>query len=669
MQGNDDAGEVGAGIGVLRSISVLANPGADRPDLPTVTTPQTLTHDIRVTGPIPTVGDVTFAGRLGRRVTARRDGVALTFVRRALYLDPTDDSTDAPALHHGLADSRDSSGSGTDQPVARPEVSEPPTRVFEVRRGSAAGSTAREGSTEREWRAGVHRAQAGASPVADESAVERAQRQSGATPASRPAAGGDDRGRDAPGPSVEDAWTHRLERLAGGVRPRRIHGPRPSSTSADVHPESGHGEPARSRDRAAGTRDDRAGRVPGQQPSTRAARSTVPSGSRERVQSLHEITVLRRAGPERATVDPALSPGAVETPTVPGGRESRESSIHRQREPTFRRRAPAGVAREDIPDERPHPGRRPSTAVGPATPSTPGDDTTHARSGPNGPEPGERHDPTGSKTVESRVPPVVLERGIANRAFGRTSVTRPAGRDSLWTSVAATPGQEQRDAASAGTSPQPPAETAPRRPVAPPWMGPSPGAPGTHEQVRREARWTPRRRVHDAVTRVRERPPKSFPERVVARGLWAGEASEDRPYTGDRREGATASDRAQTEPDPAGGLTPTTARRAGDSRARMAVGPDTPAADDRSAPDATEPPSPAPADRRRRAVQAGPARIGSVARMPTLTHQAGSPHPEQSRTEATRAPGRPTAGTDQQTPSRLPPTTTEPDSAGGLSPT
>lgn len=73
----DDSGA--PDVRVLRPVSVLTDPRvADEP--PTITDGLRCLRDVRVLGPTPTVGDVSFAGRLGRRVAARRDRVAPTLV-------------------------------------------------------------------------------------------------------------------------------------------------------------------------------------------------------------------------------------------------------------------------------------------------------------------------------------------------------------------------------------------------------------------------------------------------------------------------------------------------------------------------------------------------------------------------------------------------------------
>jgi len=84
-------------VGVLRPVSVLTDPRVtDEP--PTVTDGLRCLRDVRVLGPTPAVGGVSFAGRLGRRVAARRDRVALTLVRRQLGVAGERRDEDGPTL-------------------------------------------------------------------------------------------------------------------------------------------------------------------------------------------------------------------------------------------------------------------------------------------------------------------------------------------------------------------------------------------------------------------------------------------------------------------------------------------------------------------------------------------------------------------------------------------
>jgi hypothetical protein len=139
------------GIGVLRSVGVLTEPD-ERGDPPTVTDGLRRTRDIRTLGPMPTVGDVSFAGRLGRRVAERRRGVALTFARRTLAAaDAERAEQDGP-----LSELATSGGVVTDvdRPTGSvgPLAADRPARVFATPRSptdDAAGEPTERASPER----------------------------------------------------------------------------------------------------------------------------------------------------------------------------------------------------------------------------------------------------------------------------------------------------------------------------------------------------------------------------------------------------------------------------------------------------------------------------------------------------------------------------------------
>ncbi len=115
-------------IGVLREVSVLTDPRvADGP--PTVTDSLALARDVRVLGPMPTVGDVAFAGRLGRRVARRRDRVTLTLVRQTLA-----GGDDRPTGEPGLP--------GWNPPGSATGTGRTPTETESASSGSVAGDRA-----------------------------------------------------------------------------------------------------------------------------------------------------------------------------------------------------------------------------------------------------------------------------------------------------------------------------------------------------------------------------------------------------------------------------------------------------------------------------------------------------------------------------------------------
>jgi|GEM_PF-2545101 len=143
------------GIGVLRSVGVLAEPD-ERGDPPTVTGGLRRTRDIRALGPMPTVGDVSFTGRLGRRVAERRHGVALTFARRTLAATDAAADADRAGSEASVPELATSDGAVTDvdRPTGSvgPLAADRPARVFATPRSptdDAAGEPTGRASPER----------------------------------------------------------------------------------------------------------------------------------------------------------------------------------------------------------------------------------------------------------------------------------------------------------------------------------------------------------------------------------------------------------------------------------------------------------------------------------------------------------------------------------------